>query len=272
MDVTTRRGFWSSIREDAATGRTVIFATHYLEEADAYADRIVLLRHGHGRGRRKLGASSRRSRLVGPSEPWLPHADVADAHGIVRVSTRSSVRGDSVLVHGSDSDAVARHLLNRHRCARRRDHFTKPRGRVRRTDRRRRGRSSSMTATDAMPVSPTTSQPAPKPERNGAGRLLLDVRSARAAPHAPEPAHGDLHLGDADGLLPAVRHRPGLPRTDSAGNGNVTAYVLISMAVYGAMLATTSGGAIGVDRARRRMEPPASPHAVATRSRTSPSR
>ena len=34
------------MREVAAEGKTVIFATHYLEEADAYADRIVLLARG----------------------------------------------------------------------------------------------------------------------------------------------------------------------------------------------------------------------------------
>jgi ABC-2 type transport system permease protein len=39
-------------------------------------------------------------------------------------------------------------------------------------------------------------------------------------------------------------------RTEQAGAGNVTAYILISMAVYGAMLATTSGGAmVSVERA-----------------------
>src|SRR5450755_2483649 len=46
MDVDGRRSFWAAIQEDAAKGRTVLFATHYLEEADAYAGRIVLLRHG----------------------------------------------------------------------------------------------------------------------------------------------------------------------------------------------------------------------------------
>src|SRR5450755_3489206 len=46
MDVEGRRGFWGAIRQDAAEGRTVLFATHYLEEADAYADRIILVRHG----------------------------------------------------------------------------------------------------------------------------------------------------------------------------------------------------------------------------------
>ena len=39
IDVEGRREFWTAIREVAAEGKTVIFATHYLEEADAYADR-----------------------------------------------------------------------------------------------------------------------------------------------------------------------------------------------------------------------------------------
>src|SRR6478752_1195146 len=46
MDVEGRRTFWSAIRRDAERGRTVLFATHYLEEADQYADRIVLISQG----------------------------------------------------------------------------------------------------------------------------------------------------------------------------------------------------------------------------------
>ena len=46
MDVEGRRAFWGAIREDAAKGRTVLFATHYLEEADQYADRIILISQG----------------------------------------------------------------------------------------------------------------------------------------------------------------------------------------------------------------------------------
>src|SRR6478736_9515679 len=46
MDVEGRRAFWSAIRRDAEQGRTVLFATHYLEEADLYADRIVLISNG----------------------------------------------------------------------------------------------------------------------------------------------------------------------------------------------------------------------------------
>src|SRR5690349_1324165 len=46
MDVESRRAFWAAIRQDTGRGRTVVFATHYLDEADAYADRIVLVRRG----------------------------------------------------------------------------------------------------------------------------------------------------------------------------------------------------------------------------------
>src|ERR1700710_597867 len=46
MDVEGRRSFWSAIREDARQGRSVLFATHYLEEADQYADRIILISNG----------------------------------------------------------------------------------------------------------------------------------------------------------------------------------------------------------------------------------
>ena len=46
MDVAARREFWAAMRAEAARGRTVVFATHYLEEADDFADRIVLVADG----------------------------------------------------------------------------------------------------------------------------------------------------------------------------------------------------------------------------------
>ncbi|MEU0332718.1 ABC transporter ATP-binding protein [Streptomyces sp. NPDC006193] len=46
MDVSSRRSFWATMREQADRGRTVLFATHYLEEADAVADRVLVLHRG----------------------------------------------------------------------------------------------------------------------------------------------------------------------------------------------------------------------------------
>ena len=46
MDVETRRAFWERIRTAAKAGRTVLFATHYLAEAEEYAHRVVVIAHG----------------------------------------------------------------------------------------------------------------------------------------------------------------------------------------------------------------------------------
>lgn len=110
MDVTGRRDFWAAIREDAEQGRTVLFATHYLEEADAYADRIVLVSHGQVVAD---GTASQVKALVSGRtiRATLPDADVPALQGLPGVET-VEVRGDSVLIATTDSDAVARHLLS----------------------------------------------------------------------------------------------------------------------------------------------------------------
>ncbi|MFA1811261.1 ABC transporter ATP-binding protein [Bacillus anthracis] len=46
MDITSRRTFWETIRKLASEGKTIILTTHYLEEADALADRILLFANG----------------------------------------------------------------------------------------------------------------------------------------------------------------------------------------------------------------------------------
>ncbi|GAA2749479.1 ABC transporter ATP-binding protein [Kitasatospora cinereorecta] len=46
MDVSVRRQFWAAMRAQADAGRTVLFATHYLEEADSIADRVLVLHKG----------------------------------------------------------------------------------------------------------------------------------------------------------------------------------------------------------------------------------
>ncbi|MEU9110377.1 ABC transporter ATP-binding protein [Streptomyces sp. NPDC048483] len=46
MDVSARQTFWGAMRQQARQGRTVLFATHYLEEADEIADRVIVLHRG----------------------------------------------------------------------------------------------------------------------------------------------------------------------------------------------------------------------------------
>src|SRR5262249_4536143 len=46
MDVESRHSFWTTMRELASRGKTIFFATHYLEEADDYADRAILMARG----------------------------------------------------------------------------------------------------------------------------------------------------------------------------------------------------------------------------------
>jgi ABC-2 type transport system ATP-binding protein len=46
LDVDARRTFWDRVRAYVSAGRTVLFATHRLEEADAVADRVVVIAGG----------------------------------------------------------------------------------------------------------------------------------------------------------------------------------------------------------------------------------
>jgi ABC-2 type transport system ATP-binding protein len=109
MDVEGRRSFWASIRKDAEQGRTVLFATHYLEEADAYADRIILLRHG------KIVADGTAAEIKAMAagrtvRATLPDADETALRALPGIDS-VEVRGDTVLIHTNDSDAAARYLL-----------------------------------------------------------------------------------------------------------------------------------------------------------------
>ncbi|MCJ0892936.1 ABC transporter ATP-binding protein [Rhodococcus sp. ARC_M12] len=110
MDVEGRRDFWNAIRQDASTGRTVLFATHYLDEADAYADRIVLVRHGKivADGSAAEVKNLAAGRTVTATLPGVDQSVLLALPGVDRVETR----GDRVIVHGRDSDAVARYLLD----------------------------------------------------------------------------------------------------------------------------------------------------------------
>ena len=110
MDVETRRRFWGSMKEEVAEGKTLLFATHYLEEADQAADRILVINRGRlladgtpAEIKERAGAKRISFRLDDVDEPVL-----LGLPGLVSLD----VRGDVVQIQSSDSDATLYALLD----------------------------------------------------------------------------------------------------------------------------------------------------------------
>ncbi len=116
LDVEGRHAFWATMRRFAARGATIVFATHYLEEADAFADRAVLMAHGRVVAdgptteiKARVGGRTIRATLAGADRDAL-----STLPGVANVE----VRGEAVVLRCSDSDAAVRALLDRHPEAR----------------------------------------------------------------------------------------------------------------------------------------------------------
>ncbi len=116
MDVEGRHAFWTTMRAFAARGKTILFATHYLEEADAYADRAVLMAHGTIVAD---GPTNEIKAMVGSRtiRATLPDADTDSLAALAGVSGVER-RGEAVVLSCSDSDAAIRALLAAHPEAR----------------------------------------------------------------------------------------------------------------------------------------------------------
>jgi ABC-2 type transport system ATP-binding protein len=116
VDVEGRREFWASIRAVAAEGKTVIFATHYLEEADAYADRIVLM--ARGRIVADGPATEIKAKVSGRTiRATIPDAGLAQLAALPGV-TSAERRGEAVILTCADSDLALRAMLGRYPEAR----------------------------------------------------------------------------------------------------------------------------------------------------------
>ncbi len=106
MDVDARRAFWATMDTLTAEGRTVVFATHYLDEADEFADRIVVLNDGRivadGTGSQiKAVVGGRRIGFTGPARDYA---------GLPGVAAQEQ-RGARIVLTSTDSDATLRALL-----------------------------------------------------------------------------------------------------------------------------------------------------------------
>jgi ABC-2 type transport system ATP-binding protein len=112
LDVEGRKAFWTTMRAFAARGKTVLFATHYLEEADAYADRAVLMAHGAVVAD---GPTTEIRAMVGTRtiRATLPGVEAQELALLAGVSSADR-HGDAVILHCADSDAAIRALLDAH--------------------------------------------------------------------------------------------------------------------------------------------------------------
>ena len=122
VDVEGRREFWTSIRAVAAEGKTVIFATHYLEEADAYADRIVLMARGRivADGPATEIKAKVSGRIIRATIPVAGPAGPADTAALAALPgvTNAERHGEAVILTCADSDLTLRALLSRFPAAR----------------------------------------------------------------------------------------------------------------------------------------------------------
>jgi ABC-2 type transport system ATP-binding protein len=110
VDVEGRREFWQAMRAVAERGKTILFATHYLEEADANADRIVLIARGRivadgpaTEIKAKVGSRTIRA--------TLPGAGLAELRALPEVLSAER-HGDAITLSCSDTDITLRAMLS----------------------------------------------------------------------------------------------------------------------------------------------------------------
>lgn len=118
MDVNARHEFWDTMNDEADAGRTVVFATHYLEEAEKFAHRTVLVARGKiiADGPTTQIRAMAAGRTVTATLPGLngdAGATLAGVRALPGVRTAEAA-GAMVSVVTTDSDAVALVLLRDH--------------------------------------------------------------------------------------------------------------------------------------------------------------
>jgi len=118
LDVESRRLMWTQIRSLAARGKTVLLTTHYLEEADALAHRIVVINKGRivcagtpaevkSMGASVPGAATNRSLRILRCVTALPVATLLNLRGV----TQASLEGDQTTLTSTQPESTLREML-----------------------------------------------------------------------------------------------------------------------------------------------------------------
>ncbi|MBX7555991.1 ATP-binding cassette domain-containing protein [Streptomyces sp. tea 10] len=107
MDVQSRAEFWDTMHAEAQRGLTVVFATHYLQEAEDFARRVVLMDHGTVHHDGTLDSFRSASTRQTVSFSWPETTPLPDLPGVTHLDRA----GTRVTAHTRESDRLARVLL-----------------------------------------------------------------------------------------------------------------------------------------------------------------
>jgi ABC-2 type transport system ATP-binding protein len=118
LDIEARRGMWAEIRSLAARGKTVLLTTHYLEEADALAHRIIVINKGRvvcqgtpdevkSLGAASTGASTSRTLKIIRCVTELPAATLLNLSGVTTAELAAGV----TTISSTEPECTLRELL-----------------------------------------------------------------------------------------------------------------------------------------------------------------
>src|ERR1700719_1459635 len=110
LDVEARRMLWDEIRRMVGRGKTVLLTTHYLQEADALADRVAVINQGEiiAEGTpSEIKAKTARKRIR-----CITRLSIASIRQIAGVTDAKEDR-EAVELHAIEAEPVVRELLAR---------------------------------------------------------------------------------------------------------------------------------------------------------------
>jgi ABC-2 type transport system ATP-binding protein len=109
MDVASRQAFWAAMRRFTERGKTVLFATHYLEEADDYADRVIVIARGRVIAD---GSGAEIKKVAGGRTVTFDLLNVPiDGLELLPGVASAETRGERALLRCDDADAAVRALV-----------------------------------------------------------------------------------------------------------------------------------------------------------------
>ena len=112
LDPVARRNVWSIVRDETASGRTVLITTHSMEEAQALCDKVVIMKAGEIVG---SGSPSELASAVSAATVTVTTELAIDLVRMIRGVTAVDQRGDRMSIRCTDAVAVvaALHRLSK---------------------------------------------------------------------------------------------------------------------------------------------------------------